>query len=971
MIARPRTLIPALAAALAACLGANAARAQDRPAPKIPDLKVEKYTLPNGLEVILHEDHSTPIVGVNIWYKVGSKNEKTGRTGFAHLFEHLMFQGSEHHDKEYFGPIEKVGAQINGSTSNDRTNYYETLPTNALELALWLESDRMGFLLPALTQAKLDNQRDVVKNERRQRVDNVPYGQASEKLDEALYPPDHPYHHSVIGSMADLSAASLEDVSAFFRTYYSPNNASLALAGDIDVPKVKAMVEKYFGPIPKGPEVAKLKPWVPKLDGPKTVAMTDRVTLPRAQLVWPTVERGHPDESALDVLAAVLGQLPRQNRLFRSLVYERQIANSANASHRTLAVAGTFNVSLSAKPGQKLDELVELADAEVARLKADGPTEDEVRKYQNSSESALVLGLQSAGRKADFLNGNNVTDGDPLSYKDDLKKLFAVTPADVKRVANTYLTADRVRVDVTPGAPTPRAPEATVDRGSQSPLTSPPAVKVEDTFNRANTPEVGPAPKFTAPAVVRRKLSNGLEVLVAERHELPILSLELVVKGGETLVPDDKHGLASMTAALLTEGTSTRDSMTLAGELSETGTSLNANGGLESSALNLTTLTRHLDRSLGLFTDVLLHPSFPDRELARLKFQRTNAIKARSDNANGVAGVVFPKILYGESHPYGRPSGGGGGGGGGGRGGFGGGGAGSLRSIAAITRDDVLGFHKKLFTPENASLIVVGDTTADAIVPVLEKSLKDWAGSGSPAASKPPEPPAPPKGLNVYLVDKPAAAQSFLAVGEVGVHRGTPDYVPLTVLNAVLGGQFSSRINLNLREDKGYTYGANSSFAYRLGPGPFQAGGSVQTDVTKEALSELMKELTDVTGPRPVTDAELEFAKDRIVRGLPARFETTASVAGTLADLVLYSLPDDEFTTLPARVAAVTKDEVNRVAKQYIHPDRLTVLVVGDRSKVEGPIKALPFAKVVNVLDTEGNPLPAPGAASADPSAVK
>jgi zinc protease len=355
-------------AALFSTLLTSAVRAADRQ-PQVPELKVDKYALANGLEVLMLEDHTTPVVGVNLWYKVGSKNEKTGRTGFAHLFEHMMFQGSEHYDKEYFGPIEKLGAQINGSTNTDRTNYFETLPSNGLELALWLESDRMGFLLPALTQAKLDNQRDVVKNERRQSVDNVPYGQSREKMLEAMYPPGHPYHHSTIGSMADLSAASRADVSAFFRTYYTPNNASLAIVGDFKPQEAKRLVEIYFGPIPSGPKVPKLSPRLPTLAGPKHATMTDRVTLGRTQLAWPTVERGHPDESALSVLASVLGQLVKENRLYRTLVFEKQLAVSAIASSRPSELAGTFDVMITARPAQNLDELVKIADAEIERLK--------------------------------------------------------------------------------------------------------------------------------------------------------------------------------------------------------------------------------------------------------------------------------------------------------------------------------------------------------------------------------------------------------------------------------------------------------------------------------------------------------------------------------------------------------------------------------------------------------------------------
>jgi zinc protease len=921
-------------------MGAGApARGDDR-SPQVPDLKVETYTLPNGLEVILHEDHTTPVVAVNVWYKVGSKDEKKGRTGFAHLFEHLMFEGSQHCPGGYDEPVEKLGARNNASTSEDRTNYFITLPSNALERALWLESDRMGFLLPALTQADLDNQRDVVKNERRQRVDNQPYGQSHEKLDEALYPDDHPYHHSVIGSMADLSAASLDDVSAFFRTYYAPDNASLCIAGDIDPAKTKALVEKYFGPLPRGPEITRPKPDVPKLGEQKHLKLTDRVTLPMARLVWPTVPLNHPDEPRLDVLAVVLGQLDKENRLFKALEYDRQLAARVSASTENKLLSGTFDVMLLARPGQGLDELVQIADAEIDRLKADGPTADEVRKAQNMIESQLILGLESVEHRADFLNSNSVERGGPLAYKRQMAALFAVTPADVKRVANQYLTAGRVRVDVTPGSPTPRAPEAAVDPKSQAPMARPPALAVKDTYDRSKMPEVGPAPKFTPPAVVRRTLSNGLEVLVAERHGLPIVSLELVVKGGETLVPAEKHGLASMTAALLTEGTATRDALTLAGALAEIGASIDTEGGLEASTAALTTLTRHTARALELYTDVLLHPAFPQKELDRVRLQRLARIRARSDRAESIAGVVFDRLLYGDAHPYGRPD------------------LGTLKSVAAITRADVAAFHKRLYLPNNASLIVVGDTTPDAITAALEAALKDWK-PGEPPKATLPEPPPPPKGVTVHLVDKPDAAQSYLAVGQVGVPRSTPDYVPLTVLNAVLGGEFSSRINTNLREEKGYTYGAHTRFAFRQGPGPFQAGTAVQTSVTKEALAELVKEISDITGPRPVTDAELADAKERIVGGFPARFETTSGVAGTLVELVLYNLPDDYFATFPARVGALTKADVARAAKEHLNPDRLTILVVGDRAKVEGPLKTLPYARVINALDPDGNPLPA------------
>ncbi|HEX8198863.1 MAG TPA: insulinase family protein, partial [Isosphaeraceae bacterium] len=587
--------------------------------------------------------------------------------------------------------------------------------------------------------------------------------------------------------------------------------------------------------------------------------------------------------------------------------------------------------------GQDLDELVERADAEIARLKAEGPTAAEVAKAQNGYESGLVVGLQSAGRKADFLNQYNVYYGDPLAYKKEMARLLAVTPDDVKRVANKYLVAARIRLDVVPGPPTPRAPEAEVDRSAQGEITSPTPPQVTDTFDRGVMPTPGPTPEFTPPPVVRRKLANGLEVLIIERHTLPILTLSLVVKGGENLTPEGKEGLAGLTADLMTEGTERRDALALAGELSEIGASLNANSGLESSSLALTTLTKHRGKALDLFADVLLHPSFPEKELERLRRQKLAALLRRADNPSAIAGVVFPRLLYGAQHPYGRID--------------------TARSVQGLARGDVVDFYKRLFVPNNAALVVVGDTTPEAITADLERALADWKPGEAPEAKRPEPPAARP--VTVYLVDKPAAAQSVLAVGHVGVARRSPDYFPLVVMNAILGGQFSSRLNLNLREAKGYTYGARSAFAFRQGPGPFEAVAAVQTAVTKEALVELVKELTDITEARPATPTELAFAKDRLVKGFPSRFETTFEVAGTLADLVLYDLPADYFATYQAKIEAVTGDDVGRVARKYLDPDHLVILVIGDRAQVEPALRTLEYAKVINALDPEGNPLPA------------
>jgi zinc protease len=918
----------------------------DERKPQIPELKVERYTLPNGLTVLLHEDHKTPVAAVDLYYKVGSKDEQTGKTGFAHLFEHMMFLGSKHHDEDYSRPLERLGAETNATTDEDRTEYYERVPSNALERALWLEADRMGFLLPAMTREKLDSERDVVKNERRERVDNVPYGRADETIREALYPAGHPYRHSVIGSMADLSAAGPDDVAAFFRAYYAPDNAILCVAGDLEPAQVRGWIERYFGPLPRGSRAAPPKPSVPTLAAPKPLRLTDAVSLPRAQLVWPTVPAGHPDEPALDVLAAVLGGLDKENRLFRALMYDRRLAASVGASHPTHRLSGEVEVELFAHPGVDLGELVKLADAEIERLKRDGPTELEVRKAQNQRESELIMGLQSVTRKAEVLNLYQATYGDPLAYRTELGRVFAVTPEDVRRVARQYLGPNRVELDIVPGAPAPATAAAdrppARDVAAPAPATPPATAEVKDSFDRSVMPPLGPTPRYQPPRFERRRLSNGLELRVVERHELPIVTVDLVVKSGETLTPTGKEGLASLAANLLEEGTASRTTMQLAGELAEIGSTLDAAGGLESTSVSLTTLSRHLDRGLDLFADVVRNPSFPEKELERLKLQRLSLLKARADDPEATSEAVFPRLIYGPAHPYGRPD------------------LGTPGSVKSIAREDIVAFQRLIMVPGNASLVIVGDVRPDAIAAALEARLSAWAPGPIPASPLATSDPAPPDGRRVYLIDKSGAAQSVIAVGRIGAARKSPDYHALIVMNAILGGQFASRINLNLRQEKGYSYGAESGFAFYRGPGPFVAGGPVESGVTKEALEELFKELVGIAGARPVTDDELAFAKERLILGFPSRFETTFGVAGQVAILVADELPDDEFERYQPRIEALSKRDVDRVAKEYITPDRMVVLVVGDRSRIEASLKELPWVKGIGQLDTEGNPLDDP-----------
>jgi zinc protease len=1008
--------LPALAQKGKAKGGGTAAKAAGAPA--LPPIKYTEFTLPNGLRVILHEDHSTPIVGVNVWYHVGSKNETPGKTGYAHLFEHMMFQGSKNYNNDYFKPLSEAGANLNGSTNPDRTNYWELVPSNFLELAIFMEADRMGGLLEAMTEEKLANQRDVVKNEKRQNYDNRPYGLVGAKVNEVLYPPEHPYHWLTIGSLDDLSAASMDDIKAFFRRYYVPNNATLAIAGDFDPAEARRLVEKHFGPVPKGPEVAPLKVTQPVLEKETRLDLDDRVQLPRVQFVWHSTPQYAKDEAALDTLADVLGG-GKSSRLFKSLVYDKQIAQSASAFNQTGELAGRFQITVTGKPNTTPAQLEEAIKAELARLTTEPPTAAELERAYNSREAGFIYGIQTVGGfggKNDQLNNYATFLKNPGYFQQDLARYRAVKLADVKRVAGSYLTDKRLVVTVVPraagqssatgpaagspreaaappaaqtGGTTPTgSPQATTQTarattsGAQpsgaQPITRPEAAasqpagaappttagggagrgtgqggaagttkkKNETPPDTSKLPKPGPNPSFKLPPAERRTLSNGLEVLVVRHSELPIVSFDLVVKMGAAGDPASQAGLASLTADMLDEGTKTRSSLEISDQLADIGSFMGVSAGWDSSTANMTTLKRHLDRALDIYADVLLNPAFSDKELTRLRDQRMTAFRQRRDDPNQIANIVYSGLLYGKEHPYGRAL------------------TGGEESLGAITGADVRKFYETFYRPNNATLIVVGDTSADEIVPKLEGAFGRWEKAHVPAVDVSASAVQRDKPA-LYIVDRPGSAQSVIYAGHVGVPRSSPDFFPLLVMNNLLGGGFVSRINLNLREDKGYTYGARSFFDFRRGAGPFTATAPVQTAVTKESVMELLKELRGVRGEIPVTTAELEYAKQGIIRGFPRTFETPSQIADRLETVVTYGLPDTYFNSYIERVQAVTLEDVNRVANRYLQPDRMAVVIVGDRSKIEQGLRSLgDLGEHITFLDAEGRPAAAGGTGS-------
>ena len=918
------------------------ATAETTAADHLPQIIFEKYALPNGLAVILHEDHSTPIVGVNLWYHVGSKNERPGRTGFAHLFEHMMFQGSQHFDKDYFLPLQQAGGKVNGSTSLDRTNYWETVPSNFLELALWMESDRMAFLLPSMTQERLDNQRSVVKNERRQSYENRPYGLVHETILAALFPPDHPYSWPTIGSMEDVDAASREDVANFFRRYYHPGNASLCIAGDFDPAEAKRLVTKYFGPIPAGPQVEKLKPWVPELKESRRIRMTDRVGLGRLYLNWLTVPLFAPDDAELDVLADVLAG-DKTSRLYRRLVRDLQIAQDVSAGQRSSELASTFAITVTARLGKDLDEIERLVLEEVTRLNQEPPTAAEIARAVAQREADLIRsleGISEFGGRADQLNKYNVLAGDPGFLTKDLARLRQVTPDGAQRVARQYLSRPRVTLEVTAGSDTlialdPRGPaaEARKELAKQVQDTRvPEAAPIPEDPDRVTLPKPRPEPEFHLPALKRARLSNGMQLLLVENHELPSVSLHVLFPCGRADDPADKLGLAQLTAATWDEGTSTRTSEQIAEELANIGASLSLSAENDQMGARLYTLKRNFDKALEICSDVLQHPSFPQQELDRERNMTLGRLLQVRNEPNSLAGLAIAQTLYGYGHPYGRPA------------------LGTPATLKAIQREDLEKCYQTRIAPKQATIIVVGDTTVEEMQPQLEKQFGAWRSEATggeaqftTAAAKP--------AAKLVLVDKPGAVQSVLSASLVGFDRKSLDFYPLVVMNTALGGQFASRLNLNLREDKGYTYGVRSSFDWRSrAAGMFAASTSVQTEVTTPALKEMLKEVAEIAGPRPVQGEELDFCKKYFTRGFPAAFETSSSLAAQLETLVQHRLPDDYFNGVVPKIAAATTEEIQRVAKQYVDPNALIVVVVGDRTKVEKGLRDLPAGKNLTVV---------------------
>lgn len=899
------------------CVLTHPARSQ-----QLPKIEFEKYTLANGLQVILSVNKKIPAVNVNLWYHVGSKNELPGKTGFAHLFEHMMFQGSKHVVGEYLALAEQAGANlrtggVNGTTSNDRTNYFETVPSTSLEYALWLESDRMGYLDDALTEEKFSNQQDVVKNEKRQ-GDNAPYSAVQYLVAENLYPAGHPYGHTVIGSLEDLTNATLDDVKEFFNTWYVPNNCTLTLVGDFDPAEAKTLIQKYFGPLAPGKPLSRPGVNIPVLGHDRQVKARDRVPLTMLHLVYPTPQQYSPEEAPLDFAAAILAQ-GKTSTLEKRLVRERQLANSVRAYNTCREISGEFHIIVTARPEVDVNELRRIVDEEIAALAAGGPTEEDLQRIKADMAMSFLSGLERIGGFggiADRLNSYNTFLGDPDYFQQDYDRYQNVDANAVRETFRQWIAeAPRLEILITPEtAGRPDAPE----------------------FDRTVIPATDGNVAFRAPETQRAVLENGLEVLVTTRTDLPVVSARLSIKTQDMRESAEKAGRSMLVADLLDEGTDSRDAIQIQRDLDRYGSSMRVSGSKYGASVALRSLAAYLEPSFDILADVVLHPVFADEELERERKLTIDGLRRRKSDAGSIASDLFPQLLYGADHPLGRGT------------------RGTEASVSALTTADLRETWEQFWRPNNAVLLFVGDITLADARALAEKHFGAWERAEIPDVAVPPV--SPPAQHIVYLVDKQGAPQSQLRICSVAPDRYTPDYYSLHVANGLLGGAFSSRLNLNIREDKGYAYGAFCMMNNARESGYWCATAGVQTQFTRESLVEFRREIEGLSGAIPVRADELTAMQNNLTRGYVQNFESNDMVLSQIAPVATYGLPLEDLDRYIDAVQAETPESVMGTAKRYYRFENAITLVVGDLAEIEEKIRSLNWGKVV-VLDVDGNVL--------------
>jgi predicted Zn-dependent peptidase len=870
------------------------------------EIPYEKFELDNGLTVVVHEDRKAPVVAVSVWYKVGSKDEPKGQSGFAHLFEHLMFNGTENYDDEWFKPLQEVGATgLNGTTNTDRTNYFQTVPTPALDRILWMESDRMGHFIGAVTQEKLDEQRGVVQNEKRQ-GENQPYGRRIfTNIQSSLFPFDHPYNHSTIGSMEDLNAATLDDVKEWFETYYGPSNAILVLAGDINADEARPLVEKYFGDIDAGKPLLKPVARVPERSAPTRATMQDQVPQARIYRVWAAPENISPEATELFIAASVLGD-GKNSRLYKELVYDQQIATDASVFNFELQMASIFGVVVSVKEGEDIKTVEREMEKVIDEFLAKGPTKAEVDLVSTKTKAQIIRGRAEVGGfggKAVTLAQGELIAGDPAYFATELDELDAATPRSVLASAREWLDDGWHQLDVIP-FPDYSAASTGVDRST-------------------GLPGVSGETSLDFPDIEEATLANGMKVYLANRTTVPVVNVALQFDAGYAADAGGKLGLANFAAAMLDEGAGKYDALALAAELERLGATLGAGSDLDTTTVRLSALKENLTPSIALLGDVVRRPTFADDEIERQRQLILAGIKQEKAQPVPIALRLLPPLMYGEDHAYGIPFTG----------------SGTEEAVAGVSRDDLVAFKNNWLRPDNGKIFVVGDATMTEIKPLLERTFGNWRASGEKPAKNIAEV-ALPADARAVIIDRPGSPQSLILAGHVAPPQGAENNIAIVSMNEVIGGNFNARVNMNLREGKGWAYGAYTFLQSARGQRPWLVYAPVQTDKTGASIAELKREFAAFLSSAPARANELERVKLDNVRSLPGQYETSGAVLGSLLSSSRFDRPLNYPETLPEKYEALTLSETNAAAREVINADKLIWLIIGDAEKIRAEVEA-------------------------------
>ena len=905
---------------VAAVNSATSAGAQSPLADIAIDIPYERFVLDNGLTVVVHEDRKAPIVAVNVWYHVGSKDEPTGKTGFAHLFEHLMFNGTENFDKDPFFPLEKVGGKdLNGSTWFDRTNYFETIPTPALEMALWLESDRMGHLLGAVTQEKLDNQIGVVQNEKRQ-GDAQPYGKMEYPTLEGLFPPGHPYRHSTIGSLEDIGNASLDDVHGWFKQYYGAANTVLVLTGDIDTATAKPLAEKYFGHIPAGPPLSRKLAWVPGKESNQIEEMFDEVPNVRISRNWAVPSRTEREKYLLQIAMEVLAG-SKNSPLYQALVYQNQLAANVRANVQPFELASMLEIEVNLKPGADRAEAERLLNQTVAEFLANGASAHEVQRAQTQIIAGTIRGLENIGGfggKAVTLAQGQLYANDPLFVKTSLDWIKNATPEDVNATTRKWLSKGYYQLTAIPNQ-SYSVTESKVDRS-------------------LGLPEPNAVTQLTFPEVQEATLSNGINVVYAQRATVPVVQVALQFDAGYAADDNNRPGIANFALDMMDEGTQSLSALEISAQAEDLGAIISVASNPDVSTALLNSLAPNLDDSLTLFADVVRHPVFDDKELERLRQQFISRIKQNKADLVGSGIRILPKINYDADHPYAKPWGG----------------LGTEAVINSIQRGDLVEFYQRWIRPDNATAFVVGDISLDEAVAKLEKAFGDWQNPAVERGVKSVATKSAPKGGRIILIDQPSSPSTLIIGTQLVPPKNDENTLTLDTASDIFGGAFTSRLNMNIREDKGWAYYAYSTAIDAREERMWFMYSPIQTDKTAAALMEMRKEISDYIERRPATAEEMAQIVEGAINGLPGAFESSGAVLGNLLESARFGRPYDYINTLAARYQGLSLAEINKLAQQELQPQQIDWLLVGDLSQIEQEVRALNVGPV-EIWDKEGN----------------